>query len=82
MLPQIKEDLDALDTPKTYTAQDSVYVVWLSQRTAADIAGLDESALKRLRDEVLSAKRQEYFASFIQDLRSRHKIVIDRDKLL
>ncbi len=81
-LPSVKQDLAELETPKVYASNGMVYVVWLKDKVAADLAEMTDKQRESIRNELLNQKRQALFQQFMEEARSRHKIVIYEKKLI
>lgn len=81
MIPGVKNDLDKLDSPRTYIQGGKVYVVWVQKKQEADMKGADQNQLRKIRDELLSRKREMAVETFLQEARKSHDITIEKEKL-
>ncbi|MEA2100965.1 MAG: SurA N-terminal domain-containing protein [Thermodesulfobacteriota bacterium] len=77
----LRDDLDGLQTPKVYMVRNKPCVVWLKEKKTADLAGLDDKARSELRVELLERKKDSVFDSFKEQIRAKHKIVIEEDRI-
>ncbi len=82
MVQGIKDDLDTLKSPKTYTEGDKVYVVWIGRLQQADVNAAGKENLDTVRKELLSRKREAAVQDFLKDARAKHKIVKETDRIL
>lgn len=82
MISGVKNDLDKLDSPRTYTQNGKVYVVWIGKKQDIDAKNADPGQLKKIRDELLSRKREMAVETFLQEARKQHSITIEKDKLM
>jgi peptidyl-prolyl cis-trans isomerase D len=81
MTEGIRDDLDSLSTPRVYTRNGRVLVVWIKVKNEADISSADKEQLDQIKEELLSRKRRMAIDSFIEQSREKHDIIIDKDKL-
>lgn len=88
MIPQIgiltgvKDDLDKLASPKIYTRGNTVYLVWLGKVQQADMKAVSPDEANKIKEELLSRKREAAVDGFLKEARKNHKIVKEEDKLL
>ena len=80
--PRIKQELDSLKSPKVYDLQGKIAVVWLKQFQKADPAMLGADESKKISADLLERKKQLVFETFMDAAKSRHSIVIERNKIL
>ena len=81
MIEGLQDDLGSLQDPKVYTHRNTVYVVWLKEKKEALASGAGENELKRIREELLSRKKEMAIEAFIEEARKRHDVVIDYAKI-
>ena len=81
MIEGLQDDLGSLQEPKVYTHRNTVYVVWLKEKKEALASGAGENELKRIREELLSRKKEMAIEAFIEEARKRHDVVIDYAKI-
>lgn len=81
MLSGIKDDLDTLTKPKMYVNRDKVYVVWLKEKNAADIKSASTDQLDQIKEELLKRKREMAFEAYMDQARSKHKIIIVKENM-
>ena len=82
MISGVKNDLDKLDSPRVYTQSGKVYVVWIGKKQDADVKNADQGQIRKIRDELLSRKREMAVETFLQEARKNHDISVEKDKLL
>ena len=56
-------------------------MVWLKEKKEALASGAGENELKRIREELLSRKKEMAIEAFIEEARKRHDVVIDYAKI-
>jgi peptidyl-prolyl cis-trans isomerase D len=81
MIPKLMDGLDSLETPKVYESKGMAYVVWLKSKKTVDILLMDKQQRGAITQELLNQKRQVALDSFLEQAKTRHKIVIEQDRL-
>jgi peptidyl-prolyl cis-trans isomerase D len=79
LIPGVKDDLDKLASPRTYTAGGKMFIVWLGRVQPADLRSADPAQIKSIGEELLNRKKELVISQFKKDARSRHKVTITMD---
>lgn len=81
----ITDHLDSLDKPKVFETGSAVYIVWLGARKVADIRALDTQTASKIREELLSIRREQVMDDYLKMARDDklgwHKVYVDASKV-
>ncbi len=78
---KLKDDLDSLNVPKSYTVEGRTCVVWLNQFVKADPSGLNPAKAYLIKADLLKKDKDAAFEDFIKSAKKKHNIEIVQDKL-
>jgi peptidyl-prolyl cis-trans isomerase D len=78
---KLKDDLDSLNIPKSYSVVGKSCVVWLNKFVKADPAGLTLQKTNSSKADLLRKEKEAVFEDFIKSAKKNHKIEIVQDKL-
>jgi len=78
---KLKDDLDSLNIPKSYSVEGRSCVVWLNQFIKADPSGLNPAKSYLIKADLLKKGKDAAFEDFIKGAKKKHKIEIVQDKL-
>ena len=78
---KLKDDLDSLNIPKSYSIDGKSCVVWLNKFIKADPSGLKPGKANSSKADLLRKEKEAVFEDFIKSAKKKHKIEIVQDKL-
>ena len=78
---KLKDDLDSLNIPKSYSVGGKSCVVWLNKFITADPSGLTPIKANSSKADLLRKQKEAAFEDFIKSAKKKHKIEIVQDKL-
>jgi peptidyl-prolyl cis-trans isomerase D len=78
---KLKEALDSLNVPRSFSTGGKSCVVWINQFFKADSSGLTPVKANTIKADLLRKEKEAVFEDFINSAKKKHNIEIVQDKL-
>ncbi len=80
-ITKLSGELDDLVKPRVYTTRGMTYVVWIRSKQSADVKAMDQKSADTITSGLLNRKKQMFVDAYLEEVKKKHKITIDHEKL-